>query len=354
MTPVRHYCLYFDSVFLPRGLALYESLRRHAPASRFWMLCLDHPSREALVRMDLPSVRLITLAELEENDAPLKAARGNRSLLEYYLTCTPALPLFILNRHPEVDAVTYLDSDLFFFADPEPIFAEIEANPIAITPHRYSEESWDDWARAGDRRPQMRAEKSGVYNDGWVSFKRDPRALACLQWWRERCIDWCYNRFENGRFTEQKYLDEWPARFPGTHSISHKGANVGPWNVENHEFRAEKGRICVDEQPLVFFHFSGLKQIRPWLYFLNLRKAGPRKVHPAHFLLRHVYAPYIRALTAAADASRPYLPQITLSTKGRIEHQSFAPQSRIDMARKALWHLSNEYYGLRMGDHFIF
>ena len=161
------------------------------------------------MRLNLPNLIPIGLEEFEKDDEALRSAKENRSLVEYYFTCTPSLPLFILNRTDnKVDVVTYLDADLYFFASPEPLFVEMADASIVIIEHRYS--------------PQLdHMRVLGIYNVGWLSFRRDPRALCCLQWWRERCLEWCHDRFENDRFADQKYLDDWPlalskSRFCGT------------------------------------------------------------------------------------------------------------------------------------------
>jgi hypothetical protein len=141
----------------------------------------------------LPNVHLVALQEFGAGDEELLRAKKNRTLIEYYFTCTPSLPLFILARYPEIDRITYLDADLFFFDSPMALYDEIGAHSIAIIEHRF--------------RPYLRnAGKYGIYNVGWLSFKRDEHALAWLQWWREQCVEWCYDRVEHGRFAVFRQL----------------------------------------------------------------------------------------------------------------------------------------------------
>lgn len=279
-----YFCTYFDSNYLIKGLALYRSLVRHAVPFRLWVLCFDDLAYETLQRLNLHEVVPISLKDFEERDEELLQAKGNRSRIEYYFTCTPSLPLYILRNYPEVDVITYLDADLFFFSEPFPIYEELGDNSILIVGHRFP--------------PHLkRLELFGIYNVGFLSFRRDNNGLQCLNWWRRRCIEWCYDRAEDGRFADQKYLDDWPTRFQRVVVLQHKGAGLAPWNVDNYSLRLQNGQVMVDSQPLVFFHFHGLKQIKPWLYDLNLAKYG---VHTDSLLKRHIYGPYIRELQEAA------------------------------------------------------
>jgi hypothetical protein len=241
---------------------------------------MDHASYDFLSTAGLANVHLIALEDFERGDEELLKAKRNRSRIEYYFTCTPSLLLFILNHWPEVDLITYLDADLFFFADPAPIYAEIADHPIAIIGHRFP--------------PNLRyLERAGIYNVGWLSFRRDERAFTCLRWWRERCLEWCYDQVKDGRYADQKYLDDWPARFQGVIVLQHKGANLAPWNLANYKIHADATHVWVDEQPLIFFHFHGFKQITSWLYDPHFARYKGR---PSKVILEHICAPYIRML----------------------------------------------------------
>ena len=280
----RYFCTYFDVNYLPRGLALFRSLQRHCPGFELWVLCMDRISHEVLTDLQLTGLHAIALTDYEDGDEALLAAKRSRTLIEYYFTCSPSLPLFILNRYPHVDLITYLDADLFFFADPQPLYEELGTRSIGIIGHRFP--------------PNLRSrERYGIYNVGWVSFRRDDHALTCLGWWRDRCLEWCYDRCEDGRFADQKYLDDWPTRFQGVGVLGHKGANLAPWNLTNYRVHSHGGRVLVDEQPLVFFHFHGLTQIGAGVYDPALADYGTTA---RRLLRRHIYAPYIRALTHTA------------------------------------------------------
>jgi hypothetical protein len=274
------FCTYFDRNYLSRGLALYHSLKEHCPAFKLWVLCMDKTTFETLEKFNIPDLHPINLEQFEINDKPLQDAKQNRSRIEYYFTCTPSLPLFILNHHPEVDIITYLDADLFFFADPAPLFAEMDGKSIGIIDHRFP-------ARLKDN------EKYGLYNVGWLSFRKDKTGVECLNCWRKLCLEWCYDRVEGEQFADQKYLDHFPERYGREIILQHKGANVAPWNIENYNLNIKETSVYVDDQPLLFFHFQGFNQVISCVYDWGLWTYG---VKMSQCLLDYIYIPYIHAL----------------------------------------------------------
>ena len=280
LSPVRHFCTYFDHNYSSLGLALYESLRSHCPSFCLWILCLDEESRAFLIGLALPQVRLISLEEFEREDAPLRAAKANRSLIEYYFTCTPSLPLFVLRRAPAIDLITYLDADLFLFSSPEQVFSEIGSASVAIIAHGFSGQL-------------IHMEENGLYNVGWLSFRRDESGLACLQLWREQCLAWCYLRHEAGRYADQKYLDDWPSRFSNVKVLANKGANLAMWNIANYRITRKADRVMVDDDPLIFFHFHGLRRPRRWIFSMS---ATYYRFKPTRLISHYVFAPFVQTL----------------------------------------------------------
>jgi hypothetical protein len=206
-------------------------------------LCFDDETYAILTRLQLAGVRLISQQMFEEHDERLIEVKPERSRVEYYWTCTPSLPLYVLQHAPQVDIITYLDADLYFFHDPQPIYDEFADGSILIIGHRYAPEH------------AHYAATSGIYNVGMMAFRRDGNGLDCLNWWRERCLEWCYARFEDGKFGDQKYLDDWPERFAGVVELQHPGAGLAPWNLANYEFKFKHRDVRVEGKPLLFFHF---------------------------------------------------------------------------------------------------
>ena len=56
------------------------------------------------------------------------------------------------------------------------------------------------------------------------------------------------------------------------HVLQHKGAGLAPWNWMRYDIRTSGRTATVDDDPLVFYHFQGLKVINRWLYDPALRE----------------------------------------------------------------------------------
>jgi len=181
--------------------------------------------------------------------------------------------------------ITYLDADTFFFSDPEHVFNEIGAKSIAIVPHRFP-----------PHRKFM--EQNGRFNVSWVSFK-GPIGLTCLQRWADQCREWCFNKYEDGKFGDQKYLDSWPDAYPGeVCEIENMGVGTAPWNLNQYSLTGNDKNIflcsaAVDDglglvSRLVFYHYHE---------YLHNKRLTNYKLRDEDREL--IYAPYIAAVEAA-------------------------------------------------------
>ncbi len=277
-----HFSTYFDQNYLLRGLALHRSLRDHAGRFTLYVLCLDDVAHATLSRLAIPEIVPIALQELEAADPALLATKSTRSRVEYYFTCTASFQCFLLARYPKIEAITYLDSDLYFYSSPAPIFEELGAGSVLIIGHRFPEHL-------------KHLETFGKYNVGLLTFKNDPNGRTCLEWWRERCIEWCYDRLEDGKFGDQKYLDDWTTRFDGVVELRHAGANVAPWNIAGFTICERNGVVMVDDDPLIFYHFHKMKMVSRNLFDSGLTD---RKARLNATVRNRIFAPYLRTLRA--------------------------------------------------------
>lgn len=272
---MHHYCTLFDKNYLYKGLALHASLIAAKASFHLWILAMDDSSYELLSKMQLANVTLISLREFEDDD--LKKIKSDRTPVEYCWTITPSLPLYLIKKD-NIDEITYVDADLFFYSDPEPIFTEMGKSSILLIEHRYSPS-------------QKKLEKfSGRFNVQFMTFKNDVNGVTALKWWRDRCIEWCYHRYEDGKLGDQLYLQDWPERFKGVHVLRHRGAGVAPWNVQVCSIIKINSDLFINKDRLIFYHFHAFKQ-----FDANNFAYAPGYWIPSS-AKKLIYAPYITAI----------------------------------------------------------
>lgn len=290
---VEHFVTLFDNNFLPMGLCLHASLLEHGYPFHLWILCMDELVEQNLERLVLPHVSLIQLREVE--DARLLAVKPTRSRGEYCWTLTSFTPQFVFDRDPKVQRVTYLDADLFFFAPPKLLLDEFEhsGKHVLITEHAYDPR----YERFG------RAKRGGRFCVQFITFRRTPESTKVMRWWQKKCLKWCYARVEDGKFGDQKYLDQWPELFgPEVHILSQKEKTLAPWNVAYYE-KLGHGQVAP-----VFYHFHGFRILSTSELLLY---SGYRVGNAANRL----YETYINALDHAIAELKdvgiviPYLPR---------------------------------------------
>src|SRR5882724_8923182 len=275
-----HFCTYCDRSYAARLICLHDSLVAQGEAFRLQVLCFDAATEAVVVAAGAASLVAIPLAEFLAADPAYAAVRSQRSRIESYFTATPALVRQCLTWEPTAEFMTYLDADLFFFRPPSAVFAEQGGASIGIVPHRFP--------------AHLRAmEKYGIYNVAWVSFRRDAAGLGAVAWWRERCLEWCHDHLDQGRFADQGYLNEFPRRFAGVKELDHPGINAAPWNTEDVRLASAGGQPQVNGRPLLFYHFQGIREITPGWF-----DPGLRSYHlPLRPELRDtIYLPYLKKL----------------------------------------------------------
>jgi putative methyltransferase (TIGR04325 family) len=290
----RHYCTYFDHRYFSQGMVMIQSLKKYQPEAQVTVLCLSDLCQEWLRNFSEEGIQTMTLEDLQRSWPELVPARKSRSLIEFYFTCTPYLLREVLKKQEPDTIVTYLDADLGFFSSPEPLFTEMSEHAVAIIPHRFTPDF-------------LKNEMYGKYNVGWVSFRYNQEGEACLNWWAERCLEWCYDRVEPERFADQKYLDQFQEKFTKVQVLRHPGANLAPWNVRSHQLSCKKNQLLVDGQPLIFFHYHGFKFTRPWLLGLPFFEY---KVKLNPFLKTHIIKPWLQRVQLWQQGKAPTDPLI--------------------------------------------
>jgi hypothetical protein len=136
-----------------------------------------------------------------------------------------------------------------FLSNPQPLFDFLNEYSIVITPHKFSPEI-------------LQLEKFGKYNVSFQIFKYDEIGIACLKKWRQQCIDWCGDTFDeiNNRFADQKYLDNWTQVYTNkVKELYNNTSGLAPWNINNYKLSYTDSIFYSNNEPIIFYHFHHFK-----------------------------------------------------------------------------------------------
>lgn len=236
-----HFCTLFDSYYIHKGIALYLSLENVTQNFHLYVMAFD---KECYDKLKSLSFKHMTIELVDDFETPeLLAVKPTRTKAEYCWTCGPSVIWHFLTKY-QLPSLSYLDSDLFFMGNPQIVFDEINEKSIAITEQGVSKKSESLY---------------GKYCVQFMYFKNDDIGRAALAWWRDSCIEWCFQRFEDGKYGDQKYLDQFPFKFKSLCVISNYGAGIAPWNMSKYQYKDNTISYNGQVYPCIFVHMHGLK-----------------------------------------------------------------------------------------------
>ena len=243
---MRYICTYFDINFLPRGMALIDSLDKYADDYTLYILALDTEVIEYFEKLKKKNINLITVNEYIEYFKIDKSKYSTQK--EFYFSLTAGLCLYLLKNNNFIDLLLYLDADVYLFNNIDILYNEIGNYSISI---------------CSQRLPWYNSKKYGLYNVGVNSFRNDEEGLKCLINWHTDCISWekGQKNYKLDFFSDQIWLDNWPSKYKNIKIIEHIGINTAPWNVMNYKITDQEGEYYINDKPLVIYHFSSLKYL---------------------------------------------------------------------------------------------
>ena len=212
-----------------------------------FVLCMDDDTARILRQAGLENAVLVTLEEIEDDE--LKNLRSTRNISEYCWTLKPVLMTYVFEHYENIDWLTYLDADMYFYSDPQIIFKECENCSVLLSEHDSEEHI------------KFVEESVGRFNAGLVSFKNNISGREALYWWKKECINWCYNTTVTGQFGDQKYLEDIFILFKPVCPVTVPGVNIAPWNEEKYYMNLRENRLYIDDNPLVLYHYCGFRLI---------------------------------------------------------------------------------------------
>ncbi len=303
----RYYlCTVTDKSYLPKVIAQYRSLERTMSDFEISVCCTDDASYMALSALRLPRCTPVSLGQLGQSE--LYTLQRERKANEFSWTLKSYLMLYLLQARG-LPHVLYCDGDIGFTGNLAPLYEDWGGSSIYLCTQRDV-----DWVE----------QKYGKYQAGVLGVMNNDTGIRMLQWWRDKCREWCFAYEDNGRLGDQKYLDEVPNLFGDVKISWNRGIDAAPWNIvynNNYTIAADNGRITIDGQPLVAYHYACI-EIYDEQHF-DLWHLGNITLQP---LVRNfIYVPYLKMLREAIASVKALIPGYRLNEQAKSFEEAKTP-----------------------------
>ncbi len=257
-------CTIYNSLYLDKGLVLYDSLCECAKVFKLYVLCMDDKCYDVLADLKQEHHIPVRLSDFEDGDEELLAAKANRPMGEYCWTCSSSFIRYVLKHYNE-DNCTYIDADMCFYSNPQLLVDEMLAagKSVMVVPHWFHKDN------------QMLARKVGKYCVEFNTFLNNPESLEVLEYWRNRCLDTVKQKDDGIHYGDQKYLEELVNNFNCVHECSNRGAGIAPWNIVTFKHTNIDYQLSYNNEEIikaVFFHYQGIVNISRELFVIGSKK----------------------------------------------------------------------------------
>ncbi|MCG6134899.1 MAG: hypothetical protein MET45_09570 [Nostoc sp. LLA-1] len=245
-------CTIITKSYLAYARALATSLNEHNPDVKLYVLLAD--KFDGYFDPETEPFELIRLEELPDQQTV-------RRMCFYYtpfeLCCAlrGILHQFIYDNNL-AHSWLFLDSDILIYNSLEEIFKQLETTSILLNPHLVAPINNPNYDVL-----EVRLLGSGVYNGGFLGIRRTDEAKKFIEWFKQRLSQYAFQRRGEGEmnllFVDQLWLNLAPTLFSEVKFLLHLGANVGYWSLISHPIYKKGDTYYINEQPVLFIHFTG-------------------------------------------------------------------------------------------------
>lgn len=276
MNPV--YFTICSANYLPYARTLHASVQKACPDAEFICFVVD----EARGRLDYAALGFECVEVKDIGCSHMFDMAARYTIMEFNTAIKPFCMKWILDNRRE-DCVVYLDPDILVVSDLIELKQTLaDGASIVLTPHSLAP------LNDGKDPDDIRLMRTGAYNLGFCAIHRSPAAFAFIDWWGKHLLEDCVVDLDNGIFVDQKFCDLAPCYFENVHILRHPGYNVAYWNLLHRQIKKidNDGAFTANDQPLRFFHFSGVVASDPTVFSKHQDRFTVRNIGDVRFLLK--------------------------------------------------------------------
>lgn len=249
---------YTTSEYFPIFLTFYDSIKKNQDIN-LYVLCLDDKVSDHLINNKV-KCKPISIYQIENFAKNIKK-KNYQNISEKIGVYRLAFIDYLLQE--EKKDFHLIDSDTYFFSETKNLenIVTKQDSSVAFCEHNF-------YYNQSDMNNLY-----GVYNAGYIYFKYNQNSLLFIKKYRELCenfISWKVIKNKKNIFADQTYLEWLFKEFNFVKIIKNKGTNCAPWNIGNYNLSFTNENYYVDEDKLIFYHFSGIRTLFNKIFFFNL------------------------------------------------------------------------------------
>lgn len=232
---------------------MFESIKQTNPEWRFVTGLVDKNTGNT----DLGFLDCDIIPVDEINIAGLEVMAAKYTIVELLTSVKPFYVEWLFDHFTEAESIVYLDPDIKLFQPLTRLLEALQKYDIVLTPH-YTAPINDNCLPT-----ELHVMQTGVFNLGFIAVKRSGNTKAMLHWWQSRLKDQCLIDLARGLFVDQLWANLIPVYFDKVLIERYPGYNMAHWNLHERTLEKRNGEWFVNNQPLVFYHFSHYNPANP-------------------------------------------------------------------------------------------
>jgi len=252
----QNFAVVISKYYASRCISLVESIITYDV--KIYILCFDKQTSKLLDKFkNSNKVEIINYDKISNFDKTLKKIILKRKLIDKIVTSRPVFLQYLYKKYI-IKNIFLLDSDIFFFSNPKKLNKHVKGYSVAYCKHNFTKNNLE------------LSNKYGKYNGGFVYARFNKNGLIFLKKWSLLCKKWCEFDSKDGKFSDQKYLENLSLEIKDIKILNNPEINLAPWSLEGKKIQLKNKQIYVNNKRLIFFHFHGLRQITKNFYVLGL------------------------------------------------------------------------------------
>ena len=243
--------------YMHMAITLKNSFLSHNPNWEFYIIIMDMISNSDLIdifsNINSLGFNFIFPYKIKEKIPylPLEEILIRYNVIEANTAIKPFVFDYFFNE--KYDKVVYFDPDIFLYNNIDEIDNLLNTYNIILTPHTLM-----PYPEDGKHQNSQIIFSAGIYNCGFIAMSFSNSVINVINFWESQLKTKSYNRPWEYLMTDQIWANWFPLLCENCYILRKPIYNAAYWNLHERSITNIDGKWYSNNEPLVFYHFSGL------------------------------------------------------------------------------------------------